>query len=152
MALANRPKPTSHDRKRNAQHHVHGKRYLKTYWPYLPVAAIVSVGTLLSSLMARHTSLTTHAVGSVVGSEKLTSLQAASSSSLLNINEHPVVAGAILVSAVAFIMFCAAHWLRISRLLAKGEAYVIKRPWFEIGSAAIFTFGFIVTRAIFIVR
>jgi uncharacterized protein YkwD len=36
--------PTTHHRKRVGQHHKHGKHYLKTYWPYVPIGFIIAAG------------------------------------------------------------------------------------------------------------
>ncbi len=52
MALATRPKPTAHDRKRQAGHHRHSKPYLKTYWPYLPMLLIIGLGIVINSALA----------------------------------------------------------------------------------------------------
>ncbi|HVX57940.1 MAG TPA: CAP domain-containing protein [Candidatus Saccharimonadales bacterium] len=49
MSLTTRHKPTVHDRKRQAGHHHHSKSYLKSYWPYLPMLLIVSLGLLVNS-------------------------------------------------------------------------------------------------------
>ncbi len=49
MALATRPKPTVHHKKRQAKHHRHSKHYLKSYWPYLPMLLIVGIGLLVNS-------------------------------------------------------------------------------------------------------
>ena len=53
MALATRPKPTTSTRKRQAQHHRRSKRYMKPYWPYLPMLMIVGVGLAVNSLWAQ---------------------------------------------------------------------------------------------------
>lgn len=53
MALATRPKPKSYHKKRHAQHHRHSKRYVKTYWPYLPMLAIVGLGLFVNSLWSQ---------------------------------------------------------------------------------------------------
>ena len=50
MALATRPKKTTHTKKRRAQHHRHSKVYLKTYWPYLPMLMIVGFGIVINSI------------------------------------------------------------------------------------------------------
>jgi hypothetical protein len=49
MALATRPKPKTHARKRHAGHHRHNKQYLRSYWPYLPMLLIVGLGLLVNS-------------------------------------------------------------------------------------------------------
>lgn len=53
MALATRPKPKSHHKKRQAQHHRQSKHYVKAYWPYLPMLLIVGVGIMVNSLWAQ---------------------------------------------------------------------------------------------------
>lgn len=53
MALATRPKPTAHHRKRQGNHHRHSKPYLKTYWPYLPMLIIVAVGLAINTSLTR---------------------------------------------------------------------------------------------------
>src|SRR4051812_1251162 len=52
MVLATKPKrPTTvHHKRRQGSHHKKDDRYLKPYWPYIPLLAIVAVGLLFSSL------------------------------------------------------------------------------------------------------
>jgi hypothetical protein len=54
MALATRPKPATHTKKRQAGHHRQSKHYLKAYWPYLPMLTIVVVGLMINGLWASH--------------------------------------------------------------------------------------------------
>lgn len=44
MSLTPRPKQKLADRKRQAQHHHHSKRYLNTYWPYIPMILVIIFG------------------------------------------------------------------------------------------------------------
>lgn len=44
-----RRQPSPAQRKRSASHHKRNEHYLKPYWPYLPIVAIVTVGLLLNS-------------------------------------------------------------------------------------------------------
>lgn len=53
MALATRPKPNTHARKRQAQHHRQDKHYLKSYWPYLPMLLIVGLGLVVNSAWSK---------------------------------------------------------------------------------------------------
>jgi hypothetical protein len=53
MALATRPKPKTHAKKRQAQHHRHSKHYLKSYWPYLPMLLIVGLGLMVNSAWSK---------------------------------------------------------------------------------------------------
>ena len=50
MTLAKQPtrRPSSANRKRSAAHHNKSTHYIKAYWPYLPIAVIVSLGILLN--------------------------------------------------------------------------------------------------------
>lgn len=46
-------RPTStHHKKRTGQHHKQNRHYLKSYWPYLPVLAVLSLGIVLNSWLA----------------------------------------------------------------------------------------------------
>lgn len=48
LAKQSTRRPTSANRKRSAAHHTKNSHYIKAYWPYLPIAAIVSLGILLN--------------------------------------------------------------------------------------------------------
>ena len=56
MVLAQTPKraSSSHEKKRHGHHHKHTKHYEKTYWPYLPLLAIVIVALIGNSWLGRH--------------------------------------------------------------------------------------------------
>lgn len=53
MALATRPKPKTHHRKRHGHHHRRSGSYLKPYWPYLPMLLIVGLGLLINGVWSR---------------------------------------------------------------------------------------------------
>jgi hypothetical protein len=53
MALTAKPKKPAHHRKRQAGHHRRSKRYVKTYWPYLPMLLIVASGVLIGNFWTR---------------------------------------------------------------------------------------------------
>lgn len=58
MTLATKQKPSGPvHRKRTGQHHRHSKHYVKTYWPYLPLLAVVGLGLFLNSAWPKHTSV-----------------------------------------------------------------------------------------------
>ena len=50
MAIATKPKRTTHHKKRAGNHRAQNKSYLKTYWPYIPMLMIVATGLLVNSL------------------------------------------------------------------------------------------------------
>jgi len=45
-------RPANHH-KRSGQHHRQSRHYVKSYWPYLPVFAVLGLGMFLNSLIAR---------------------------------------------------------------------------------------------------
>jgi hypothetical protein len=45
--------PSVAHRKRTGQHHRHSGHYIKTYWPYLPVFAVLLLGVLLNGVIGR---------------------------------------------------------------------------------------------------
>jgi len=56
MTLTKNRRPTRvspNQRKRTGQHHNHSRHYVKTYWPYLPVFAVLGLGILLNSFIGR---------------------------------------------------------------------------------------------------
>ena len=78
MALATRPKPSVHHKKRQAQHHRQSKHYLKAYWPYLPMLLIVGSGLLVSSawsnkqhVLGAQSDLTANSLLSYTNSQRL---------------------------------------------------------------------------------
>jgi hypothetical protein len=54
MALATKKRVQPH-KKRSGQHHRRNEHYLKHYWPYLPMLAIVGVGLFLQAVIASPT-------------------------------------------------------------------------------------------------
>lgn len=61
MALATKPKPSASHKKRVGKHHKTTKHYMKAYWPYIPISAIVSLGFIVNILLG--------SAGSVLGSQ-----------------------------------------------------------------------------------
>jgi hypothetical protein len=142
MALTTRPKPNAHDRKRQAGHHHKGKSYLDTYWPYIPMFAVVAGGALVNNALYRTSTITTNA-GAVIGNST------GSSSRLQNLLGNQaswIFLAAIAVTGITFTIFVVSHWYRIQRWMNKGQSYVISHPLLEISAVLIFTVGFIVTR------
>ncbi|MCA9325324.1 CAP domain-containing protein [Candidatus Saccharibacteria bacterium] len=50
MAFATKQKPATRHKKRVGSHHRQDKHYVKHYWPYLPMLAIVSLGILANTV------------------------------------------------------------------------------------------------------
>lgn len=147
MALATRPKPNAHDRKRQAQHHTHGKSYLKTYWPYLPMLAIVAAGAFANNALYRNPAIRTNA-GVIIDAPHTAAFGSIARIQNLTGNNQTswIFLAALAITAAAFTYFIVTHWYRVHRFLNKGERYIIRHPWLEISIVLIFTVGFVLTR------
>lgn len=45
--------PSARVRRLQGQHHDHNRHYVKAYWPYLPILAVLALGMFVNSLLAR---------------------------------------------------------------------------------------------------
>lgn len=140
MAIVSKPKPTVHHKKRRAQHHRHSKLYLKPYWPYLPMVAIIGVGAVINQ------ALYGVSLGSATG---WLAASAPLAPTRIDVLTGQTGWGLVLiaVTAVAALVFAAMHWYRFHRFLNRGEAFVLRHPWFDISLVAILTAGFVLTRS-----
>jgi uncharacterized protein YkwD len=58
MAIATKPKAkAAHHKKRQAAHHRQTKHYVKSYWPYLPMIAVLLLGVLINNALHRPTAI-----------------------------------------------------------------------------------------------
>jgi len=146
MALATRPKPKTQHRKRVAKHHHHGKLYLKTYWPYLPMIGIVGVGALVNQALYGSSQFGSSA-GAVIGAHNASLGSSSRLASLFGTQSNSIFLGVLLVSAIAFAVFTVSHFYRLHRLMNKKESFAARRPWLDIATVAVFTVGFILTRS-----
>ncbi len=53
IAVKQKRKPTVHHRKRHGVHQRRSHRFVKTYWPYIPLLVIVGAGLIMNSLWLR---------------------------------------------------------------------------------------------------
>lgn len=145
MALATRPKPTTSHKKRHAQHHRHSKTYIRAYWPYLPMLAIVGVGAVVNKVW-----YTVGTSASVAGlSPQLAATQSLTRVQALTGDQTGKVLGVvILVTFAAFVLFVLRHSRRLHRLVTRGEAFVSDHPTLDITTVFIFTVGIVLTRVI----
>ena len=145
MALATRPKPTAQYKKRQAQHHRHSKLYVKAYWPYLPMLAIIGAGAYVNRLWsAGMLNSTTNRLAlntQLAAAEPATRVQA-----LTNDQSGLVLGVVIIATGLAFGVFTFRHWYRLHHFINKGEAFVSQHPWLDIVTVFIFTAGFVLTR------
>jgi len=109
--------------------------------------AIVSAGALANQALYKSSLLSSNAGAVIATSHYSASLGASSRLQNLLGNQAPwILLAALGITAVAFTIFVATHWYRVHRLINKGEAFIIRRPAFEISTVAVFTFGFVLTR------
>lgn len=140
MALATRPKPKTHDRKRVAKHHKHTPHYLKTYWPYLPALAIVGIGYLVNQALYSSDSLA-EAGANLQGVTTPTRVEA------LTGNSNGIALTIVIIMAVmALGIFLFQQWFRVQRTLNRGEAFVARHPWLDLVLVVLATAGVILTR------
>jgi len=151
MALATRPKPNVSHKKRQAQHHRHSKHYLRPYWPYLPMLAVVAGGVIVNALWSAG-----HLPGVTSGSATLSSLETSGSLSRIQALSGSQATGAldvvILISSVAFAAFVFRHSRRLNRLLREGETFMYRYAWVDVATVLVFTVGFVLTRPVGLIR
>ncbi len=141
MALATRPAPNAHHRKRHAQHHRHSKGYLRTYWPYLPMLAIVGVGAAVNkSLYSSGFALPdTFGGGGPAASTRISAITGQAGWGL---------AAVVFITAVAAAILIFSHWYRVRNVISRGEAFALSRPWVDILLVLVVTAGVVLTRYI----
>jgi len=98
------------ERKIKAQHHKHSKSYLKTYWPYIPIIAIIGLGIVFHIIFQRQT---------VSNSVNLTNY------SFLSILESSL-------GLLALAIFLLRHAFAWHKVFVKGEEFVAKHPYLDI--------------------
>lgn len=86
--------PPNH-RKRTGQHHRHSQHYIKAYWPYLPVFAVLAVGIMMSNWLS-HTS---HSVLGYATKVSSSVMLAETNDARATQNEKPLVINAELNDA-----------------------------------------------------
>jgi len=137
MAIASKPKKSSHYRKVQARHHRHSKHYLKAYWPYLPMFAIMGVGGLLERNWQAATSgvIPAGSAGAAISGSHLDQL----------IGHHiSLLSSLVLVAAVAALaVFMLRNSLRLHRVVVKSEHYVSDHPFLDVAVVLVFTGGFV---------
>lgn len=140
MALATRPKPNVHHKKRQAQHHRQGKAYFKAYWPYLPMLAIMAGGTAIDrSWNPQGAELGQAAVG---GPSALS--HATSRLDLLSGNSAAWLGSAVaLLAAAAVVFFMVQNGRRLHAVVVRGEHFISSHPVLDIAAVFVFTAGFV---------
>jgi uncharacterized membrane protein YidH (DUF202 family) len=145
MALATRPKPTVHHKKRQARHHRHSKHYLKAYWPYIPVLAIMGTGVAVNRLWL--TGGTTSLKTALSVNPQLSGQSVARIQTLTGSQATWTVAVVSFIAGVALGLFILRDWYRLHRLINRGEHFIYKHRWFDLALVLVFTAGFVLANA-----
>ncbi|MGH7234013.1 MAG: hypothetical protein ACREF7_01010 [Candidatus Saccharimonadales bacterium] len=114
MSLTVKPRPGEVHKKIKASHHHVNKRYLKPYWPYLPIIAIVGAGFY------------------VAGSWH-------STPSLTAFSYYGVLESSIGVAALA--IFLLRHAFAWHKVFIRGEQFISKHPMMDIGLVSLAVVG-----------
>jgi hypothetical protein len=136
MALATRPKPKSQHRKRAAQHHRQNKHYLKTYWPYLPLFAIIGGGVALNKAW----------YSSGYFSEKAADLSTTRVEALTGSTWSAIIVALLATAAMAVFLF--RYGYRVQRVMNRGEAFVVHHPWIDVALVFVVTAGVLLSRSV----
>ena len=139
MAIATRPKPKKHAKKRQAKHHRQGKFYMKSYLPYLPMLAIAGVGFIANSLWSQ---VAMAAPVSAVYDRPVTRVEALAGS-----QAAWVLLAVIAITTAAFVLFMIRHGLLLRRTITRSEYFIVHHPWLDISAVLIITLGVLLTRA-----
>ncbi len=110
MSLTTKPRPGSAHKKLKAGHHKRSKNYLKTYWPYIPIAVIITLGFIINHL--------------IHSQSHSTPVQ------LTNFTYYDVIESSI--GAIALAIFLLRHAFAWHKVLVKGEDFVAHHPMFDI--------------------
>lgn len=120
-------------------HHKHTSAYMKTYFPYLPILAVVGVGVVLNKSL--DDAALFDSTGSVSGLGYPTRIEAIAGTS-----GNWALLAVVLIAGLAMAAFIFLHWYRVQRTLNRGEAFIAKHPWFDVVLAFLITAGVILTR------
>lgn len=137
MAIASKPKKSNHYKKTQARHHRHSKHYLKPYWPYLPMFAILGAGAYLERNWPA-------ATAGLLPQGQDSATLASSHLDQLTGQHAALLSGLVLAAAVvALAIFMLRNSLRLHRVVVRSEHFVSDRPLLDIAVVAVFTAGLV---------
>ncbi len=122
MALTTKPRPGTSQKKIKAGHHRHSKHYLKTYWPYIPVIGIISLGLVINAVWHAKTVQPGYV--------------------MLSANAFGVVLES-MIAAVALAIFLLRNAFAWRKVLIEGEEFAAKHPLLDIALIVLATGGMI---------
>lgn len=121
MSLTTKPKRVTGHKKIQGEHHRHSKNYIKTYWPYIPILAILGLGILINSTW--HTTYTI----------KLSSY-----------TYYDIVETSVGVLALS--IFLLRHAFAWHKVLIRGEEFISKHPVLDICLVTLAVSGLVMSR------
>lgn len=123
MSLTTKPRPGTAHKKIKAGHHKHSKSYLKTYWPYIPIGIIITLGFVIN-----------HYLHAQIHSTK---------PQLTNFTYYDVIESSI--GGIALAIFLLRHAFAWHKVLIKGEEFVSHHPLLDIALVAVATVGLVLS-------
>jgi uncharacterized membrane protein YidH (DUF202 family) len=137
MALATRPKPSIHTKRRRAQHHrSKSKHYVKPYLPYLPMLGVAGIGLAVNSLWP----------SASVSAASTTSGRPVSRIEVITQSEWALLA-VVVVTAAAFALLIFRHGYYLHKAINRGEYWVVHHPWLDIAITLVVVAGIVLTRS-----
>jgi len=118
MSISTKPKPASRTKQVRGGHHRHSKNYLKTYWPYIPIIGLITIGIVVNNYWKYNSHQN-------VQLSNFTFIEALESS----------------IGLLALSIFLLRHAFAWHRVLVKSEEFVSKHPILDIYLVAIAVTG-----------
>ncbi len=120
MAISTKPRPGLVHKKLKAGHHRHTKSYLKTYWPYLPILAIIALGLTINYFWRL-------------------SAAAQPQASLSAYSNYSIIESFICIAALA--VFLLRHAFAWHKVFVRGEEFATKHPLLDVALVTLATVG-----------
>lgn len=151
MSLTPRPKTTVQHRKRSALHHRRSKSYMHTYWPYMPMLAIVGLGLAVNSVLDKSSLFSASATGMQAASAAI------GSSNVLPLTRAQVLVGSgsswipvtiVGLGIIAGVWLAFSHIRRFRLAFEQSEQFIIKHPMLDIALVFVVTSSAVLGRVV----
>ncbi len=147
MAIASKPKRNAHYKKTRAAHHRHSKTYLKSYWPYLPMLAIMGGGIAIDRAWTVTSTANTQAgLGALTAISSGLPQTSARIQTLTGNNSAWLITAMLLIAVTALTFFMVRRTLAFHKAVIKSEHFINDHPMLDIAAVFIFTAGFVLAR------
>ena len=150
MAIASKHKKrttVSHN-KRHGLHQKRSSHFLKTYWPYLPMASIVVFALAINFYLTAATSANSAATDLVGPAyQKVTRIGL-----LTNDYSKTLTYSVTAIATLALVLFIWSHSKQLRRVFMKGEEFVLSHVVVDLVLLIVTMVGFVLTRNAGIIR